>query len=318
MKYNNIYTICKVILFAVMIFSLDVHCASAFSKAGRAQIRKNKAQFRSKFIKITKEKLIDLSYGIITGFVNQKIQAMTELKNLLKEGFKLTKDTFKNVSQNCIDNANQSFQENRGPSDEANEHFNTFVSVIDESQRERIVNQYIEACEKGDAEQIKWFTEKQLNRLYSKLNEKSEEGIHEREKAKSLISAIKNEDSYFKRFKSDSICPYVVLKETWTGLVVRYTTFAADIFSCYSNSLAESIFKEPTAYKHTFFKLFQKGLTAFYGFNPFKLARIIYQVISGLWNGNTPYFEAGRILGNAIGESLSITGLSGLKKRRRF
>ena len=317
MKFNKIFLICKVILFAVMLFSLDIHCSSA-SKRALAKFKKNQARFRSKIIEINASNVKESAYGIIMGFVNQKISKMIDLKNLIKEGATITKATFSNVSKNCLDTANVNFEKTKDVAKEGNEHFNTFVNVIDSDHRDRVMEKFIKACEDNDKDLIAEYTQKQINRLNSKVKEGAKTAQETKDNAKKLLSDITNENSWFGSFKTQSICPYLQKSETWTSLIQRWTTYSSDIFGCYSNSLADSLFKNPAVYKLLLYKLFTKGLKAFYGFNPIKLAKIVLRAIGGLYNGNSGYFEAGRILGEAIGENFSITGISGLKRRRRY
>jgi hypothetical protein len=305
MKINKLFTVCKIFLFAFLLVSLDAKSLTSYQK-----IRNT---YRSKIINITTDNLFDLALGMLNGFFKQKIEKTVKLAKMLKEGVVLTKDSLLKTLKDCVPQANKKFEDSKKTvNNEQDEFFATFISVISVPDRDSIMDKYINACKDNNTEDIKFYTEKQVNRLFSALKKIDNP---DKEKQKKLLDDLQNKNKYFASIRSsNSICTYIKKNETWTSIVSRWTSYALDLSSCGAGKLATTFLANPTQFPNLFFSLFEAGLKAFYGFNYIKLGRIIWNTLRGLFYGETGYFIAGEALGREIGENVSITGIAGLRK----
>jgi len=343
----------KVIMLAFLMVSMESRKLNSKSATAMKRFKRNYALTKARLFNITKENVQDLSIGIINGFIEVKKDQFITLLKAAFETAQLTENTLKMVFSKCFPQANKNYEKNVFKSiEEANNKFNAFISLMSEEEKEKMLVNYISACENKETEKIESYTKGYLDNLILVW---IENGVRENENGKKfkgkfssspylrpveekLVEDIKNyleyKGSFFNSFAygmsslvgKRSICDYVEKKETWTNLIGRWITYASDLLTCGAEELTKELFQyvkkkdangkeiDVKRYPSLLIKLFNWAFLKITDINLVSLARIVYGFVNTLMEGKTPFYQTGVNLGRGLAVMIDFTGFSFRRK----
>lgn len=268
------------------------------------------------------DNISQLIYGVIAGFVENKLVDAGEKLSKEHIKIKLSLKKLSKIFSKCVPEANENFHLD-GKSIYNTKIFNVFISVLPSSVASRRIDLYLKNCEKNDNEKDIEFTNDHLVYLdktyeimkkYHDQNSKEEnEKVYEEDKA--LLKQLEDAKNYFHysdtniisyNFASKrTICTYFNQKDDWKTILGRWFNYGTNIALCGANDFAKKYF--PT--KENLISILTKGLSQafadFLGLGVFKIIRAQYRIAASMMANDSNYYHVGETIGEEIAENTS-------------
>lgn len=276
---------------------------------------------------ISLDKLQNLMYGLIAGFVKRKIQRLKNSLGIYPALGLLTKVSLEITFVTCVPEANKKFAEileaSKGEVD-----YMTFVDVLYILPKflDYHIETYISTCENGDQAKAIELTKDYREMLTGRISQQRINYILDSknyDKIKKKVEKLNLLKEYFDYeptnflvkilSKTRTVCDFIKKEDTWKGRIKKWFDYASSIASCGAKKFVENFLENEEKFVSLLKKGLFEGIKILFGKNFFTLAKIFWNFIRSLRAENSNYYAAGETLGSHIAD---ISTWNGIKRRK--
>lgn len=328
MKLNNQFlSIFKFCFIALLIRSLEAKNKRSSYMLQRFQ--ENSALFELKFLELSIDNVKDIVFGMIAGFVRQKVANLSNLQYKIATD-KLTKEILSQIFCSCIPSATRDFQADTEAATKS-KYLEVFVSVFPKGIADERLKDYIDACKNNDMGKINEYTEDHKTKLseiiekggYILLKDSSENQSQEKKILLKDLKEIKQfldyEDKNFITYylaETRNICDYIYKKDTLLLLVKRWLDYGINIVTCGAKAFIKEIFNGNDIFLPLMEKAFIQGVKKLLLGDVYKLLKSLYQMIHQIYTAEKSFFQIGEDFGRKVG--VEIVFVPGVPLRRKY